>query len=236
MSVDYSYEYALGSEEAMEFLGVFFAIYAVVLLIVLGIGIAVKVIEMLFAKKSGAKLYGLVWLPIGNEYVTGQIADKYVDKKARIWYMVISIVTYIVTIAAIVMMIAPIVSFALKYGSSGMEPSDSEIMSMILSVFGSMALMFIPMIVLMVYQYVVWYRIYCLKDKDNATLWITLTIVLTIVTGIGAFLPLIFMCVNMNKPNHPKFEEAAPAQDVPLMLPVQVTESSESGNSDSSEQ
>lgn len=236
MSVDYSYEYTPGTEEVMEFFGIFFAIYAVIFLIMFGIAIASLVIQMLFAKKSGAKLYGLVWLPIGNEYVMGQLADKYVDKKARIWNMVLSIVSVVSVIAIEIIAFIQMFSFIMKFESTGVEPTAEEALSFILTIFGIFALVLIPAIVVMVYQYIVMYRIYCLKDKENATLWITLTIVLTFVSGLGAFLPLIFMCVNMNKPNHPKFEEAAPAQDVPLMLPAQVTESNESGNSDSSEQ
>lgn len=221
-----SYSYEASYQTSEETMAILLIVYVIAFLVIAIVGCVRAVVEMLFAKKCGAKLYGLVWLPIGREYVLGQIADMYEDKKSRIWNMVISIINYVVSTIAAVVMISSVVNILMGVTQTDVseEMAASEAISLMATMFIVLGIMMIPAIAAMVYQYIVMYRTYCLKDKSNSTLWIVLTIGLTVISGLGGLIYFIFLCCNMNKPNCPKYPISQPvgADMSAVTLPTQV--------------
>lgn len=232
MSIEQGAEMTM--ESAQSIFTFVMIIYGVILLVALGYWFVSKIIEMLFAKKCGIELYGLVWLPIAREYVMGRIADMYENKKARITNMVLNILlhvgTYIVCFAYIIVFYCVIFNTAFESADLS-EDAMNDIMfenmlGLLVGILIVLGVFLLFALVVSIYQYIVMYRVICLKDKDNATLWIALIIGLTLTTGLGGIVYLIFLCCNMNKPNVPKYAVAEQnmTEADSIMLPAQVVE------------
>jgi hypothetical protein len=173
------------------------------------IGAVINIITMLYAKKNGARLYGLVWLPIGNAYVLGQLADKFDDKKARVKLTLVSLVTSLVQFPLVIYMYyfmftdyIPAMTGLLDYNELGGDYFTTMFTFSIISTIAS--LVSIPYII---YYYITFYRIFSAKSPQNAVMWIVLSILFTTIV------PVIFMLVYMNKPSFSKNPQYAPTSE-----------------------
>lgn len=187
----------------MEILTVFI-IFAVFYLIIFSVSIATVVINMIYAKKNGAKNWGLLLLPFGAEYVLGQLADKYEDKKARVKFPIIAIPMYLFTFVFVV-------AYGLYFFALENELlADEAIIGMTIGLIAVVMLFLVIAIAYSVYAYFVYYRIFAYKNRENAPIWLVATILANIA------LP-IFQLVNMNKPGYSKDEmKFVPAVSVAL--------------------
>lgn len=166
-----------------------------------------RIVEMNFAKKCAARKYGLVWLPIGREYVLGQIADMYENKSARRIYTFLSGISCLFAFLSILVPITMIIGFSLNYELMdlfGIKDDDYFLIAILVIFF----LLFVMSTVKMIYKYFVFYRIFNLKDRAHSTMWIVLFIFFGLFLRIEDISLIIFMLKNMNKPSIPKIYEA----------------------------
>ncbi|MBQ6569759.1 MAG: hypothetical protein IJL87_05845 [Clostridia bacterium] len=172
-------------------------IYLVFLGILLLLSLAAVIIKAIYAKNTGVKNWGLVFLPIGTDYVTGKLADMYSDKKFRIWLPIVSA-------AALVVVIGLFTVYGAFFGTVIANPNAGEnIILKFIPVFMIFILLAnivsIASAILNIFAY---FNIFSYKNKENAAVWTVLYALL----GIPA---IIFMLVYAKKPGHSKIEQSA---------------------------
>lgn len=165
--------------------------------------IAQNLLEMFFAKKCGVRLYGLVWLPIGKEYVLGQIADTYDNKIARRIYPILSGILYAFWCWLLV------TSFIVTVGTNEYVTNlfGCDILTIAVACLAAFGFLILLSFMIYIYRCFVLYRIFCLKDRKNSVLWLVLFILLNLTHGFGLMVYLIFLCVYMNRQGIPKIIE-----------------------------
>lgn len=226
---DYGYyDYGVAGEEAISgILGMmmlFLVVYAV-----MGIFVIVSyVLESLgvytIAKRRGIKKPWLSWLPIGNLWIWGSIADQYQyvvkgqvknRRKVLLVLSIISMVLSSVTSGQMFGVLGDIIMNAdmLDY------MSEAEVVQMMMPMFGAMGLSFVMTvisIVLMVFQYIALYDMFCSCDPSNAVMFLVLSIL------FGVARPFfIFFSRKKDLGMPPRRDQAAGSyQSAPAQIPA----------------
>lgn len=163
----------------MDYLSTIFAIYTFIVFLALAVSLTSTIVYMVYAKKCGARFYGLVWIPIGEGYVAGQLADMYEDKNMRKKLPIISGMLFVL------FLILYTLFFLYTYFSSFVFAAIFILIFIVM-----MALS----ITLVIFRYIAMYRIFAAKSPGNAAIWLILSILFSTITL------LIFMSKYMNTP------------------------------------
>ncbi|MDR1564601.1 MAG: hypothetical protein LBS74_06555 [Oscillospiraceae bacterium] len=211
--MDYSYSTTYSEEFSPAFFGPFFAFFIIIYLIIFAVSIATIVIELIYAKKQGIRNYGLLLLPIGREYIMGQMADVYENKNARKKFPILGGIFYgVVLLGAIGLSIA-LITMTISIDAGTL--SDSSAVSLLVPMLIGYFVLFALEITYMVFYYIYLYRIFCAKNKNQGVMWLLLSIFIP-------FCQTIFFLVYMNKPSYSRaYQEAAERQPIYQVPPPQ---------------
>ena len=141
------------------------------------------------AQKRGIRNWGLAWVPIGNAWILGSVADHYErvarqrEKKQRIALLVLNLVMLLL-IACVTIVSA---SLAFRAAASGTALSDSAVMSYVLIII-LLALALVGVsIACAVLTYIAYYKVYLSCSPENATLFLVLGILFNLLNPIFLF-------------------------------------------------
>lgn len=97
---------------------VYFAVYGIVILASLAFSIAVYVVQSVglytLAKRRGLRYAWLAWLPVGNSWITGSLADDYRSRKGKKHYK-LGLFTTIASVAVLALAALFVLCFAGMY-------------------------------------------------------------------------------------------------------------------------
>ncbi len=181
------YGYGYDAEVARVMLAVLAVIYAAAL--VFGIGLYVLEASGLYtmAKRRGLRLYGLAWVPLGNLWLMGSIADQYdwvangKQKNRATTLLVLGIILAVLEIVC-----ACILGVGIAIGLSGDE--DLGISILITAAVIAVGLMVLG-IVTAVLEYIVLHKIYASSKPDCAVAFTVLGILFSVTIPF-----FIFVC------------------------------------------
>lgn len=205
-------------EAAMGFgwiVGVFVAIYLIILLLTAVFSVACYIFQSLglytLANRRGIHNPWLAWLPVGNLWILGSVSDQYqYVAKGRVRNRRKVLLGLMIAIYALMI---PEVIFSFWMGFSEGEAGSSAA-PVILFVLTVLALSAVA-IIATVFQYIACYDLFESSNPKNATLYLVLAIVFPVVLPF-----FLFACRNQDQGMPPRKSPAQPA------LPVQpvVTE------------
>ena len=172
------------------FVGVLVLIYLFVIFLSLALSMASYVLHSLglytIADRRGIRHSWLAWIPIGNLWLAGSISDQYQyvakgkiksRRKAMLGMGIAMVGVYLVWL---VLMIFSAISAA-------GDPTGMSAAGIIPVILGVVAL-FAVAIVLTVFQYLSYYDLFCSCSKDNAVLFLVLSIVFPITLPVFVFI------------------------------------------------
>lgn len=183
MSADFYDFFDFGGMDATG-LGIFFAVYFVMWLIAMGYSIMVYIFHALglytIANRRGIHHPWLAWLPVGDVWILGSIADqyRYVAKgqvKSRRKTLVGLIIAMFVLLFV---MMGGIIALVITGVSSefDMSVSDSSmIVPMVVLIVSYVAVMVVA-VVATVYQYISYYDLFYSCNPNNAVAFLVLSI------------------------------------------------------------
>ena len=184
------------SEANMEmYAGIIGALFLLGMLVGSVVALLVTLIKMFYAKNNGASYWGLMWLPFGAQYVLGQLADKYEDKKARIKYPIVYGIFCFFTFAYLVIV-------------NVINAVDPEITSPVSKWTGfySVWLFMGALLLYVVYNVIVFYKIFAYKTEEGATGWSVFNFFISLAAPL-------FMLINMKKEGKSKEEAELSAKE-----------------------
>ena len=190
-SSDPDYIETIGAAPEMAgFLGVFIVVYLLIIFLSLAVSMASYVLHSLglytVADRRGIRNSWLAWIPVGNLWMLGSISDQfqYVAKgkiknrrKVMLGLGIAMIAVYAVWF--VIMIIGMI--------SAAADPNGMTTASILPMVLGAVAL-FAVAIVLTVFQYLSYYDLFASCNKDHATLYLVLSIIVPITLPIFVFI------------------------------------------------
>lgn len=165
------------------------------------VGIAVYVVTSLslhtMAKRRGIRNPWLAWIPIGNLWIMGSISDhyqlmaKFRTKNKRKWLLILQILLSVLCLLIMILAIITVFSVLQAYEESGYagyidvwRPVRDSLLEM-----GIVWLvMMVVAIISTVVQYMALYDIYRSCEPDNATLYLVLSILVTMSQPVFLFL------------------------------------------------
>ncbi len=182
------------------FMDSFAVIYGITMVFASFLSIAFYVLGAIalqsIAKNRGIENSWLAWIPVGNVYILGAIADDY-NLKARfkkthlrktlLYLMIFLIVALIVII--------PLLSIGI-IGVSMPETENLGIGIIVIMLLAYLAL-FALAIIVSVFEYIAYYRLFQSCSPKNATLFIVLSLFVS-----GALPIIVFICRNKNEGMH----------------------------------
>ena len=199
---DYLTELGL-PEEAVSF---FFTFFIGAIAVSAVIGIAIYLLESIsvykMAKSAQIKNPWLAFIPVANDWVFGTLAEKYKKKnstKSARFGIILPVLEGIVLIEAIALTIFTVISikeitgYALDAVNTSTEMAPEQFMSLIPVIILYFALMAVAIAYAVVFFIALW-RVYSSFDKSNATLYIVLSVILTI------SVPIILFIIRNRKP------------------------------------
>lgn len=200
MSYDYYdyYDYSAGADATEVMLG-FFVGMLVVCLIALVFSLVCYIFECVgvytIAKRRGIKNPWLAWIPLGNVWIWGCIADHYQYvakgqvKNRRMILLILSLVSYVLVLMTNGQVMSALT--AVIANADAMEyMSEAEAMAMMAPLFGGTVLSMVASIVaivLMVFQYIALYEIFNSCDPSNSTMFLVLSILFSVATPFFLF-------------------------------------------------
>ena len=188
----YEYDFNMDALVGGAF-GVFFAIYAIIILITLAVSAVFYVLQSLslytIANRRGIKNPWLAWVPVASGWTIGCISDQYryvtkgEVKNKRKSILILNIVMIALEIAVWVYNIVTMIAF----GGAVEENAAAAVgvMSFLFVIAGVAT--FAVSIAYAVIQYMALYDLYRSCEPNNATLYLVLSIV------IGWLLPILMM-------------------------------------------
>ena len=192
-------------EEFSAFLGVFGAVYGIVAIFSSVIGLVMYLLKAFgiynMSKSLGINNAWFSFIPLVNTYTFGKVAESYKLKSGKksakfgFWLLVLNILQVIAVIALIVTLILLVAGIA-SVEDGMIEDSAAlraEIISAIIPFVVAYFLTLAIAITLTVVRYVALWRIYDVFSKNNATLFIILSI-------LFSFLEPIFLFIIRNNP------------------------------------
>lgn len=190
MLYDYSFEMYPADD---GILGVFLAVYLVLVVIAGIFGIVAYVFRSLglftIAKRRGIDNYGLAWVPVADSWIIGSIADDYENKandrltRNRHWMLWLQIGGVIMTIVACVLLIVVgVVGESVMHGYA----RGGFVAMLIIGVF---ALVFAigAMIAWYVFYYISLYKIYKSCMPDYSVMFIILSVIFSVTVPFFLF-------------------------------------------------
>ena len=203
MSYDYhQYEQELPIEATSLLLGVA-GILLAVSVVILVLSIAVYVFEAVgiysIAKRRGIKNPWLAWIPIGDYWIVGSIADQYryvargQVKNRRVILLSLSVANSVLSCASLAFSVSSLMTTIgtlfqeMGYGYAGYSQGIGASMaggaiSLLVSLLGS-----IVSIILVVFWYISLYDLYTSCDPKNNTLFLVLGIIFPVVVPFFLF-------------------------------------------------
>ena len=216
---DYLVEDAYAVHAANTTLSILLGIYGLVLVISITMYVLQSIGLYTLADRRGLRHAWLAWLPVGNIWLIGAIADHYRTvtrgerQNRRIAILILTICTFALSILAAVL----IIIFAANIGTSvatGETFHNPQLIGQVIALYycslGLGLLSNMVSIALLVVQYVCLYDVYASCSPDNKTLYILLSILL------GLAPVFLFVC---RKKDLGMFPQPAP-QPVPYGQPV----------------
>lgn len=233
--MDYGYAFDPGWEpgyevgvEAANGIGAFVLIFlmaiAMIMLVVAAVVYVLQSVSLYaIAKRRGIKNPWLGWLPLGNMWIQGCIADQYQYiakgkmKNRRRMLLILTAVLYVLGLINGLSRLAMPLS-----GMAGKGALTGVMMALMVCTGGLLA---IASVAALVYQYIAMYDLYASCDPDNAVAFLILSIVLPI------SYPVLFFIVKNNDKGMPPRRTQTVQQTVetpntaePEMLPELVEE------------
>ena len=178
-------EYDLTTGEDVA-IGIFLVVYLAVLAIALAASFAAYVFQSLglyeMMKKTGHDNPWLAWIPVGNLYSIGYLAEQsnlFCGKKKGSLRVILPLLQGAMLLFIPAFFVLGVgVGLGISYGAS-----EALVLLLILAYL----VFFIIAIVATVFQYVALYKIYRLFAPDNATLYLVLGIFIPVCTAIFLF-------------------------------------------------
>ncbi len=172
----------------------------------------------------------LAWIPFGQTYTLGAIADHYYDRcenrttSYRKKLLVLEIVMSVLAVLLIVALMAILVIIFAGIGgsifdpngllSSDLEMTEEQVLAaipmLLLTLLGSVVVMVVAIIYL-VFHITAMHKVFKLFDPNNATLFTVLSVFFSIAQ------PILYIVISNNSPRYPAAPEAYMA---PLAEPV----------------
>ena len=174
MNIDYAY-----AVEGM--IGVLIVFYVLMMALSICAYVFSSIGLFAMAKRRKIPAYGLAWVPMGNVWIMGQLADQFdrvtkgKDAKLRHWMF------WLYVGFAVLMFISMILLAVAAFTSAAMDLEDMA--GILPSLIFPMLLMLVAMGVIMacaVIEYIALYRIYRSANPDSATLLLILSIFFSI--------------------------------------------------------
>jgi len=166
-----------------ELLGVFGAVIVVAFLLALAAGLVIYILTSLglyqIAKRRGLKLYGMAWVPLGQEWLLGSIADQYdrkangKDKRLRTKLLVFELLILVLSIAIGVL------------SGLAMAGFDFSIGIVLVLIFG--LAIYVLTIVYIVFYYIALYKVYKAATPKHCVWMLVLSIFVNIAIPICLF-------------------------------------------------
>jgi len=206
------------------------------------LGIAAYILTALgmytIAKRRGLSNPWLAWVPIGNLWILGSIPDQYQQvaknkktnrRKILLWLYVAILV---LTIIAVILFVAGIIQLVMNghyfdpyfgYGFTNYMGAKADIAGAAVTVVAGLLLLF-PLLVLIVvnavFTFMAYYDLYASCEPKNATVYLVLTIFVSIVGAV-----FVFVCRDKDQGMQPPAGYQPPVP--PYQPPVQFTQPSE---------
>jgi hypothetical protein len=221
------HEYYFDAEAiAGSAMGVFFAIYVIVVLIALAVGAVSYVLQSLslyaIANRRGIKKPWLAWVPVLKYWTLGCISDQYryvtrgEVKNKRIALLVLNIVTLALEIGIWVINIAMMISYGGAVSDSAAAVAGWMAFSYVI---GGVAVFGVSIATLVIW-FIALYDLYRSCDPNNAVAYLLLTIFVNWLT------PVFLMIVRKKDEGMPprKADVAAAAPQIPAQPPESPAE------------
>lgn len=227
MNYPYSDEFMSGAEfsaGAMSagIVGVFFAIYMVMIFFSFAFSVASYILTSLgtytIAERRGIRYPWLTWLPFGNLWILGSISDQYqyiVKGKIKNRRKVMLGLSIGVVAAYIIFLFATVTGIIL---SENAVYFGSEAAMLVLVVV-CMLVMVVTGIILIVYQYISLHDLYRSCHPGNAALYTVLSILITVTMPF-----FVFFSRKKDLGMPPRKKASAPVQPEVLPQPEAVAE------------
>lgn len=234
-----SFEYDFDVEAVVgSAFGVFFAVYAIVILIALAVAAVSYVLQSLslytIANRRGIKNPWLAWVPVGNYWVTGCVSDQYryvakgEVKNKRKALLILNIVLLVLELSILVYDI----DMFITYGGAVSENAAvaAGLMSFVY-VIGSLAVFGVSVAISVIY-YVALYDLYRSCDPGNGVVYLLLSIF------VGWITPILLMIVRKKDEGMPprKADVATTAPRISAMPQVGSTPAREPWEKPAAEQ
>lgn len=199
-------------------LGVVLAVYLVFILLLLIFSIVSYILTSVgmytIAKRRGIQNPWLAWLPLGNVWILGSIADQYqyvVKGRVRNRRKILLGLGIAGMVGSAVVQIINIVMTIAMGTSQGVEGAAATFaITMLLSALA----MFVVAIISAIYQYMSYHNLFASCKPQSADLYLVLSIVVSFTMPI-----LIFICRNKDEGMPPRKEQVV-AQPVYIQQPV----------------
>ena len=174
-----------------SFLAVFLAVYGVILLFFLLFSLACYILTSLgfyaLAKRRGIPQPGWAWVPIGGQrWILGSLADQYAylaegkQKRQRHLLLWLDIACTAISAVFVAYMVnAAVAQFAYT--------SDAAVASLVAGALGGYFLLLVLAVVLAVFYYIALHKVYKSCDPKNATLFLVLSIVVSVTLPFFVF-------------------------------------------------
>ena len=203
----YMFEDAFGSAGAMEAMGAFLVVYLIIMAFASAYGILVYVLQSVglysIAKRRGIHHPWLAWIPYGNYWIIGSIADQYqyvAKGKIRNRRKVLLGLSIFYAVAAIVMVVGFVMIgvLAMESGMSDMYAGPEMIAPVLITIVGYFAFLILA-VILSVFMYISYYNLFESCSPENAVLFLVLSIFL------GFLVPyFVFACRKKDKGMPPR--------------------------------
>lgn len=165
----------------MESMAIFWAVYLVYMLVVLGLAVASYVLQALgfytIAKRRGIRNPWMAWVPVAEAYLLGCISDQYqyVVKGKNKCRRKILLTAEIVMWVSILLLVAFAVAVSVGY--------DSYVVGLVVMYF----LLFAAAIVLTVFRCIALYDVFNSCNPENSVLFLVLSIVINVTEPFFVF-------------------------------------------------
>ncbi len=214
----YEDEFMMGAEAAgAGVLGVIFAIYGLVILLSLAFSTAVYILHSLglytIGTRRGIRNSWLAWVPVGNLWLLGSISDQYqyvVKGKVKNRRKVLLGLSIAYALVYVVWFVALMASIVFVAGDPYVTGGAGAIMIMILS---AVAVLIVALI-LLVFEYICYYDLFCSCERNNGALYLILSIVFVVVLPF-----LVFACRKKDGGMPPRKQPAQPVIE-PVVEPI----------------
>lgn len=213
MPQDDSWVGIIGGAEAPGVLGVFFAVYLLVMFVVWAFCLVSYVLSSLgmytIANRRGIRHAWLAWIPFGNLWILGSIADQYQYvakgkiKNRRKVLLGLNILLIVLEVGCFMGIIAMYIIPELILAS--------------LCIFIGLLTMAVT-ITILVYEYIAYYDLFSSSEPNNATLYLVLSIIFSVTLPF-----FVFACRKKDLGMPPRKQPVQPVV-IPTDEPVVETE------------